>query len=908
MSDDMESTGQPEQPENTELNPDELEELLAGLEPDEPLGEADIDAVLPQGETTADADMETVIGPDEGTDELADQSAIDDLIDSIGGPEASEPATEQDAPARQAREQEAESVGAENVVAAATAPEEEEAMAGAQATQEVLEDLAARTPPPEPETKDTGRPAAASAEELERELGEPGTETPPPEMDEAELGESETAGAPHGPSSRAFDAFVRENFARLTLAAAVGLTCALGAFITLYANREQEPDLTSLASQPDSDLQRTVRASQSLIDQGRYAAAKQQLDQAIAKAPPSPDRVDATFAAIEAGYRILPKSPLPRQTEALHIAMDDFVALSPWDPRSVQVLRWKADVFERTDMAYSARDVYKTIIGGYGTSPDLDSVLLSAGKLAILLDRTNEAVDYLERLLRQFPQSPLAGEGKLTLGQALVAAGRPAEGRRLLLQIARAQPNTEMGAEAYARLAQVAFDAGNHAEAIALIETRIENATTIAGNDRLYLLLARACGKMDQPRKAEAVLQELIDFYPDSEFAPEAFIELTRVLDALGRRKDAARLASQAVRRYPNDPRVLRTNAELLALTGKTRAAAESLVSADLAGAGDPRVLLDAGRYFRDAGDLKDAQKTFERLNTSYPSASEAFEGAIDLAAVFRDQGKPRKAIERLEDLDLISAGTPQQLPVLIALAELYGTLGFRDEAADAYAQVASVTTEPEMIARAAIALFEAGEWSDAFQVADRVDVGRLRDKTAYDLLLTHGQTLLKADSTRAVEKMEQAYEDYPSERTPEGGQALLEAYLATDRTARARILVKNLEDHVHRTPVDLPILQRAAVTWADSLYARGDFGGASEAYVLAIPIVGASNEQSEWARFQRANALLKLGEFDESIKLLDQVSAGGSTWAKAATVNADYARVEQRLRGITPTPAESGG
>jgi len=520
----------------------------------------------------------------------------------------------------------------------------------------------------------------------------------------------------------------------------------------------------------------------------------------------------------------------------------------------------------------------------------------------------NLVIEYLERLLRQFPRSPFAGEAKLTLGQALVAAGRPAEGRQLLLQIARAQPNTELGAEAYARLARVAFDAGDYAEAIDQIETRIETATTIAGNDRLYLLLARAYRELDQPRKAEAVLQELIDFYPDSDHAPEAFIELTKVLDELGRRKDAVRLASQAVRRYPNNPQVLRTHAELLALTGRIREAAESLVSAESAGAGDPRVLLDAGRYFSDVGELENAERTFERLNATYPTASEAFEGAIDLVTVFRKQGKPRKAVERLENLALVTAGTPQRLPVMIALAELYRDLGFREESAEAYAQVAGVTTEPEMIAQAAIALFEAEHWSEAFQVADRVDVGRLRDKTAYGLLLTHGQALLKVDSTRAVEKMEQAYEDYPSERTPEGDQALLEAYLATDRTGRARVLVKDLEDHVHRKPVDLPLLQKAAVTWADSLYDRGDYGGASEAYLLAMPITGVPNEQSEWARFQRAKALLKLGRFDEGIRLLDQVGAGNSRWAKAAATNADYGRLEQRLRGITPTPAEPEG
>ena len=588
--------------------------------------------------------------------------------------------------------------------------------------------------------------------------------------------------------------------------------------------------------------------------------------------------------------------------------MDDFLQGAPWHSGVSDVLLWQARLYERTGILHAARTTYTELIENYPSASCMDEALLEAAHLAIRVKRPEEAVNHLRQYLQEYPGTSRSGEAKLALGRALVQAGRVDEGNDLLIGVAKTHSSTALGAKAFAQLGEVAFDDGRYDEAIRLLETRLETATTTEGNEQVYLLLAKAYRMRNQSQEAERVLRELIDFFPETEATPQAFIELSRVLDDRGMRREAVRLASQAARRYPTNPDVLRNKAHLLSLSGNERAAAETLVEADRAGANDPAILLDAGRYYHKAGDLDGARDTFEHLIRTYPSSSAAFEGSIALARVFRDQDKPRKALEKLDDLAKLSEGRPQRLPVLIALGQLYQDLGLIEQASETFAQVAVVTTEPEVLARSALALFHGGNVAQAIAVANRIDVHRLTDPTAYALLTTHGEHLLRADAASGVAKLRQAFDEYPGQRTPEGNECLLRAYLITDRIPQARALVQTIQAHVRKNPVDTILLQRAANLLGDHLYQRRDFRAAAETYRAALPATGPPNAHAQWARYQRANALLHAAEFEESIKLFDAVAAGSSPWSEEAATKASYARLEQRLRGIDVTPAPSQG
>ena len=260
----------------------------------------------------------------------------------------------------------------------------------------------------------------------------------------------------------------------------------------------------------------------------------------------------------------------------------------------------------------------------------------------------------------------------------------------------------------------------------------------------------------------------------------------------------------------------------------------------------------------------------------------------------------------RDRDLATASSGKPQHLPVLVAMGRMYRDLGIREQVVEIYAAIAGFTTEPALLAQAAVALVDAGATHEGLAVAKRIQTALLDDAAAYELLMAHGRALLDVDPRQAVDRMEEAHEAYPAQRTADGDQRLLEAYLAVGNTARARALVMDIETLVRRSPVDAPRLAKAANVWADYLYARGDFRGAADAYAQAIKADLSGSPDLPWVQYQRGNALFELADFEESARLFDTVAASKvKPWAEQASLMAEHVRLEQRLRGLPVTPRD---
>jgi tetratricopeptide (TPR) repeat protein len=509
-------------------------------------------------------------------------------------------------------------------------------------------------------------------------------------------------------------------------------------------------------------------------------------------------------------------------------------------------------------------------------------------------------------LLQQFPGSMLAGEARLLLADAFREAGDPDDARAHYVRIAEAQAGTALGVEAYARLGQMAYDRGQYKEAIEQLNACLSAAVTAEGGEKLMLLLAQSYRADGQGPEARRVLNELIDSYPETETAPLAFIELCRVLDELGMHAEAMRLSGQTALDYPEHVEVLKNHARMLESDGDAFAAAEAWLAADRAGAKDPAVLLSAARDYHTAGALSESIATYDLLIFHFALTPEAFEGCIEMAQVQYESGQVTKAVETLENVALATDGKPQRLPVLLALGAMYRDLALWERVAEVYGQIAVVTTEAEVLAQAATAIFEAGALIEGLAVAERIDVAKLPDPAAYTLLMAQGGALMKTDPRQALDKMERAYQTYPAQRTSEGEMFLLRAYLAMDNAARARAVVMNIDIAARQNPGNAPRLREAAVAWGDYLFDRRDFRTAADAYALAIGAVAEDSPDVSWAKYQRANALLRLSDFDASVQLYDEVASSGFPWAEDARVSAEYARMEQRMRGmpVTPVPA----
>lgn len=702
--------------------------------------------------------------------------------------------------------------------------------------------------------------------------------------------------------------FVRTHFFRLAASLVVGLLAAMGTFTALYRNQERLPDLAALSGPLSGrELESLYRRAQERFAAADYDAALDALERLFAAAPPGALRTDAEYLRAEAVYKMLPTDAPPDRVAQAITEIERVVEGAHAHPRAPLAFEWKAVLHERLDHLSDAQAAYDQIIDFYADAPNLETALKEAARIALARKKAQESVEYARRLIQQFPDSDEARAAQLLIADAYSLAGMTDEARTLYARTAESEAGTMLGAEAYQRLGELALSDRRYSDAIRYLESRLQTATTTEGNDRIYLELARAYHAAGRYEDARNTLNDLISFFPESSLLPDAFVDLTGTLDALGLRDDALRVAQQAAVRFPDNPETLKNAGEIYGLAGRPGPAAEMLMAADLAGAADPSLLLTAGRHFKTAGRLEEAFKAFDDLRNKYSRSPQAVTGGIEGASVLYELGQVTEAVDRLEALMMTTEGTPQHLPALAALSRIYHDLGLRDQVAELALQASGSSAEPEVLAQAAVDLFRAGRADEASQVAGRTDLTKLTAPTAYALLTAQGSALLKSDANRAVEKLEQAALSYPEARRPDGDVALLEAYVRTGRRAAARRVAMELEAHVSANPVDASALARAAVVWGDYLFEIGDMREAESAYALALGIAKGPGELDaetsrniDWAKYQRANVLLQMSDYSASLPLFEEVAQSSAPWAAEAALKAEYAKVERRLRGET--------
>ncbi|MDX9973018.1 MAG: tetratricopeptide repeat protein, partial [FCB group bacterium] len=638
----------------------------------------------------------------------------------------------------------------------------------------------------------------------------------------------------------------------------------------------------------------------------RFSEARNELKPALENLPPGEARTDAEFLDIEAAYNLLPDNAKVPVLKDMIRTIDRLLGEAPAHPKALDARLWKADLLQRAEMSEAAYEAYSQVLTQSDNPPGLDKGLLGAAKSALHIERPNDAINHLRRLLQAFPNSPLRGEAEYWLGNAYLDAGDMEAGRMTLMSVARSNRDSELGADAYARLGGLSYDAGDYDEAIRLFEARLQTATKVAGNDKIYLLLARAHRVKSELAQAERVLRELIDFFPESAQIPAALVELSQVLEGLGRRDEAVQIAKQAAQQYANDPAVLENAGYFLVDTGEAAAGADTLVAAERAGAENPAVLLEAARQYRAAKDLDKAAEIYQRLLDDYSNATEAFQAGIELARVDFEKGHVRDALARMEQNAIDAKGRPAYAQALDALASLYDEVGLRNRATEAFREMAGETSDSVMLARAALTLFDAGQAEDGLTLMGRIDKGALPEALAYGLLMRQGRVLAETNPEQALALMEQAYTGYPDDRRPEDVQRLLEAYLALDRTAAARALVLDAETRARSNPSEIPTLEAAAARWGDHLFQRGDYTAAAEGYALASNAAGGDpkasrSETSVWSRYQQANCLFRQENLIACLPLFEEVAGGTSPWSDLARAKADYVGLEMRRRGIVP-------
>jgi predicted O-linked N-acetylglucosamine transferase (SPINDLY family) len=116
---------------------------------------------------------------------------------------------------------------------------------------------------------------------------------------------------------------------------------------------------------------------------------------------------------------------------------------------------------------------------------------------------------------------------------------------------------------------------------------------------------------------------------------------LGHLMNATGRRREAAELLSRAIALQPNDPDHHKTLGLCLAAQGRFDEAAEAMRRAVALQPGDLGLLKRFGRLLQDAKRYAEAEGVYRRVIALTPMF---FDGYIDLAVVLRDQGRVDEA------------------------------------------------------------------------------------------------------------------------------------------------------------------------------------------------------------------------------------------------------------------------
>jgi tetratricopeptide (TPR) repeat protein len=298
----------------------------------------------------------------------------------------------------------------------------------------------------------------------------------------------------------------------------------------------------------------------------------------------------------------------------------------------------------------------------------------------------------------------------------------------------------------------------------------------------------------------------------------------------------------------------------------------------------------------------------------NYGGSTAALAGGIEAAQLRYEEGDAEGALDDLEALQSATRGTEYNLATLEAMQEIYQDLGLTDHILTMGKEIVEQTQAPDVLARTAISLMDAGDLESAQQAIEKIDFAHLQKPLAFELLMKEGNALLAVAPQRGLEKMEEAHFNYPEARTRDADQQLLRTYLATGRPAAARRMVMELKAGAEQKASDAPYLVDAAIAWGDYLYAQEDYRTAEFAYSMAEEAgskagdkVAGLRSHPDWAQYQRANALLNLGDYEGCLALYEKIGASDSPWAGEASVKAGLARLEQRQRGIdVPLPPQA--
>jgi TolA-binding protein len=149
------------------------------------------------------------------------------------------------------------------------------------------------------------------------------------------------------------------------------------------------------------------------------------------------------------------------------------------------------------------------------------AILLHAGQAAGKIQRWSESIGWLDRLVREFPDSPALPDALCELGWARQNLGKPAEAIADYRQ-AIAKSDREAGARAQFLIGKIQAEQRDPKEAVKSFIKVVYGYSSLKWQADAAYEAARCLESLDEKSQAAAMYQELLDKFPKSDQAGAA--------------------------------------------------------------------------------------------------------------------------------------------------------------------------------------------------------------------------------------------------------------------------------------------------------------------------------------------------------------------------------------------------
>ncbi len=347
----------------------------------------------------------------------------------------------------------------------------------------------------------------------------------------------------------------------------------------------------------------------------------------------------------------------------------------------------------------------------------LAEALLLAGKHA-------QAAQTYEQLQSAYPEHPDRPLWLLRHGVAAHLAGDQAQAGKLLNQALEGKLPPGRKAEALHWLGSSYAKQKKYAEALRALQQAREVEPAWSGQDRTLLLLAFVQAEQKQLRQAIGTAEELLQRFPQSPLAPEAYYRLGQYAAQAGQAAKALEAYGQVVALWPKSrwvPYALLGRGLLQLDSGRNQAAVQdldALLSRFPRHELVPQARLGRGLALFNQKQYTEAAEELRRLLETKPPAALEAQGRYYLALCLVEQKKWPEAIEQLSELLQRHKDYPERHKALYELAWAYRSAGQQQKALEAFGRLVrefpTSPLVPEALFHQAEALYRAKDYAEA--------------------------------------------------------------------------------------------------------------------------------------------------------------------------------------------------